>query len=76
MVDPFHRRAADIQMRATLGAAYTRWLCPKVFMNHGDILIDTIRYAYMDDDEMREKIVVEGRQHLEDALAGNKGLQP
>lgn len=74
ILDPFHRKTADIQMRATLGNAYNRWLGLKVFMNHGDILIDAIRYAYMDDDEIRKKIKVEGKKHLDAALAANKGL--
>ncbi len=73
-LDPFHRKAADLQMRATLGAAYNRWLSLKVFMNHADILVDTIRYAYMDDDEISRKIRVEGTEHLEAALAAHKGL--
>jgi len=74
VLDPFHRKTADIQMKYTLGSLYTPLLSLKVFMNHGDILIDAIRYAYMDDDEIRKKIKVEGKEHLYAALAAGKGL--
>jgi KDO2-lipid IV(A) lauroyltransferase len=74
ILDPFHRKTADIQMKHTLGSAYNRLLSLKVFMNHGDILIDAIRYAYMNDDEIEKKIRVEGKEHLDEALAGKKGL--
>ncbi len=74
LLDPFHRKTADVQMRATLGSAYTRWLSLRVFMNHGGILIDAIRYAFMDDDEIRNKVRVTGREHLDAALADGRGL--
>ncbi|MFY9398337.1 MAG: lysophospholipid acyltransferase family protein [Desulfomonilia bacterium] len=74
LVDPFHRRVAQIQMRHCLGDAYHPSLVRRVFMNHGDILVDTIKYAYMDDSAIRERIAIEGREHLDDALARGKGL--
>jgi KDO2-lipid IV(A) lauroyltransferase len=74
ILDPFHRKTADIQMKHTLGSAYNRLLSLKVFMNHGELLIDAIRYAYMDDDEIKKKIRVEGKEHLDTALAEGKGL--
>jgi KDO2-lipid IV(A) lauroyltransferase len=74
ILDPFHRKTADIQMKYTLGNLYNPLLSLKVFMNHGDILVDTIRYAYMDDDEIKKKIRVEGKEHLDAALASRKGL--
>ena len=74
VLDPFHRKTADIQMKYTLGSVYNPLLSLKVFMNHGDILIDAIRYAYMDDEKIRKKIKVEGKEHLDEALAAGKGL--
>ena len=74
ILDRFHRKTADVQMRATLGNAYNRWLSLRVFMNHGDILIDAIRYAFMDDEEIKNKVRVTGREHLDAALADGRGL--
>ena len=74
ILDPFHRKVATIQMKETLGNVYNPLLSLKVFMNHGDILIDAIRYSYMDDDEIRNNIKVEGKEHLDAALADGKGL--
>jgi KDO2-lipid IV(A) lauroyltransferase len=74
LVDPFHRRVAQIQLRHCLGEAYRPSTVRRVFMNHGDILVDTIKYAYMDDEEIRNRIVIEGKKHLDEALSGGKGL--
>ena len=48
VLDPFHRKTSDIQMKYTLGKAYHPLMSLRVFMNHGDILVDTIRFAFMD----------------------------
>ncbi len=74
LVDPFHRRVAQIQLRHCLGEAYRPSTVRRVFMNHGDILVDTIKYASMDDEEIRTRIVIEGKEHLDEALSGGKGL--
>ncbi len=73
-LDPFHRKAAQIQMRHALGDAYDPSIVRRVFMNHGDILVDTIKYAYMTVDEARGLIDVEGKEHLDAAIASRKGL--
>lgn len=74
LIDPFHRKVTGIQMQNTLGDAYSPDLVRRVFMFNGDILVDAIRYAYMDDREIRENITIEGREYLEEALASKKGL--
>ncbi len=74
LVDPFHRKVAEIQMRHALGDAYRPYLVRKVFMFHGDILVDAVKYAYMDVEEVRKRVVIEGREHLEAALSSGKGL--
>jgi lauroyl/myristoyl acyltransferase len=43
-------------------------------MNHGDILIDAIRYAYMNDIAILRRVTVEGREHLDIALATGRGF--
>jgi KDO2-lipid IV(A) lauroyltransferase len=43
-------------------------------MHHGDILVDTIKYAYMDDEEIKERIIIEGKENLDKALSSKKGI--
>jgi KDO2-lipid IV(A) lauroyltransferase len=74
LVDPFHRKIAYIQMSSALSLRKPWRLVLKVFMNQADILIDTIKYAYMNIEEIRAKIVVEGKEHLGEALARGRGL--
>jgi KDO2-lipid IV(A) lauroyltransferase len=71
---PLRRKIVKIQMRAALGIRNTAWITLKVFMNQGDILVDAIQYAYMSDEEIRAKIVVEGKENLDEALSSNRGL--
>jgi KDO2-lipid IV(A) lauroyltransferase len=72
-VDPFHRKIAGMQIHAALGMDDSR-LVRNVFMNQAEILVDTIKYAYLRDDQIREKIVVEGKEFLDEALAAGKGV--
>lgn len=74
LVDVFHRKVATIQIRAALGIANPWWLVLKVFMNQAVNLVDTIRYVYMSDEEVRARVVVEGKEHLDEALASGRGL--
>ncbi len=71
---PLRRRIVRIQMGSALDLRNPWRLVLKVFMNQGDILIDTIKYAYMSTEEIRAKILVEGKKHLDEALASNRGL--
>lgn len=71
---PLRRRIVTIQMQAALGRKEVGYLALKVFLNQVEYLVDTVKYAYMTDEELREKIVVEDREYLEEALAGKKGL--
>lgn len=72
--DPLHRKTAAIQMRTALGAAYHPGMPLQVFRHHGDILIDAIRYAYMDDAALRQRVTVEGQEHLTAARATGRGI--
>ena len=74
VLDPFHRKTADIQMKYALGKAYHPLMSLRVFMNHGDILVDTIRFAFMDKEEIRDRIVIEEREHLDRARQSNRGI--
>ncbi|HPR55104.1 MAG TPA: hypothetical protein PLV84_08230 [Deltaproteobacteria bacterium] len=74
LVLPYHRKVAAVQMRAALGVRHARLLTLKVFMNQAEILVDAIRYAYLSDEEIRARVVVEGKEHLHEALASGRGL--
>jgi KDO2-lipid IV(A) lauroyltransferase len=74
MVDAFHRTVALTQIRSALPAENAALLTIKVFMNQADILVDTIRYAYLSDDEIRARVRVDGREHLDKALASGRGI--
>jgi Kdo2-lipid IVA lauroyltransferase/acyltransferase len=71
---PLRRKIVNIQMRAALGIDNPFDLVLKVFMNQGDILVDAIKYAYLNDSEIRKRIVVEGKEHLDEALSSGRGL--
>lgn len=72
--DPFHRRIAAEQMKATIPEAYHWWTPLKSFMNNGDILIDTIRVSAMSDEELKSWVRIEGQEHLDQALATGRGI--
>jgi len=74
IVDPFHRRIARTQIHAALDVPNVDRLVMKVFMNEGELLVDSVRYAFLSDSEIRERIVVEGKEHLDEALASGRGL--
>ena len=71
---PLHRKIARIQIHHALGDADEKRITYKMFIHQGETIIDAIRYAYMDDNEIREKVVIEGREHLEAALASGRGI--
>ena len=74
LADPFHRKVARIQMQAALGLSHVRHLVLKVFMNQVEIMVDTIRYAFMSDEEIRSRVVVEGKEHMDEAQASGRGV--
>ncbi len=74
LLDPLHRRIAEIQMKNALGKGYSTGDSLRVFMRHGDILVDAIRFAYMDAEELSRRVTIEGRQFLDEALASNRGV--
>lgn len=71
---PLRRKLVMVQMEAALGAPDTLRLALRVFMNQGEILVDTVRYAYMDDAEIARRIRVEGNEHLDEALGRGAGV--
>jgi KDO2-lipid IV(A) lauroyltransferase len=61
-------------MRSALGIRDVHLLTLKVFMNQAEILVDAVRYAYLSDKEIREKVVVKNSEFLDEALASGRGL--
>jgi Kdo2-lipid IVA lauroyltransferase/acyltransferase len=74
LADPFHRKVARIQMQAALGLTRVWYIVLKVFVNQVEIVVDTIRYAFMSDEEIRSRIVVEGKEHMDEALSSGRGV--
>jgi Kdo2-lipid IVA lauroyltransferase/acyltransferase len=71
---PLRRKIANIQISAALSLANPWRLVLKVFMNQGEILVDAIKYAYLSDAEINTRVVVEGKEHLDEALASKRGI--
>ena len=74
LFDPFHRKVATIQIRSALGMENPWRLVLKVFMNEAEMIVDTIRYAFMSDEEIRSRIVVEGKENMDEAQASGRGV--
>jgi KDO2-lipid IV(A) lauroyltransferase len=71
---PLRRRLVEIQAGSALGLEDTGPLALEVFKNQGGILVDAIRYAFMDDTEIRSRIRVQGMEHFEAAMRAGKGV--
>ena len=71
---PLHREIARVQMRHVLGPDYHEGVLRESFMHQGGLFADMIRVAYMDDSELKSTVVVEGREHLDKALASGRSV--
>ncbi|HOO37099.1 MAG TPA: lysophospholipid acyltransferase family protein [Deltaproteobacteria bacterium] len=71
---PLHRRIAQLQIHTALGNVNEKILSLQVFMSQGDIFIDTVKFAYMDEDELKRHIVIEGRENIETAIDSDRGV--
>ncbi|HEY9159796.1 MAG TPA: hypothetical protein VIS94_01740 [Desulfomonilia bacterium] len=68
------RKIARIQMKAALGDAFEPGMVREVFLHHSDVFVDTIRYAYMNDDEIAERVEISGADNLMAAKASGRGI--
>ncbi len=68
------RKIAGVQMKAALGEAFEPVMVWEVFLYHSDVFVDTIRYAYMDDDEIAERVEISGADNLMAAKASGRGI--
>jgi lauroyl/myristoyl acyltransferase len=71
---PLHRRIAQVQIRAALGSVNEKILSLQLFMSQGDIFIDTVKFAYMDEAELKKHIVIEGRENIEAVIDSDRGV--
>ncbi len=71
---PLRRKIVKIQMSSALGLDNPWRLGLKVFMNQGEIMVDAIKYAYMSNEEIKARIIVEGKENLDEALSSGRGL--
>ena len=71
---PLHREIAAIQILQALGPKMAHKTARRSFMHLGDVIVDTIRFAYLDELALRERIMIEGREHIEGALASGRGV--
>jgi Kdo2-lipid IVA lauroyltransferase/acyltransferase len=68
------RKIAEIQMKAALGYDFRPEMIKKVFLNHADVFVDAIRYAYMDDEEIDKRIKITGAENLKAAQLSGRGV--
>lgn len=68
------RKIARVQMKAALGDAFEPGMIKEVFLYHSDVFVDTIRYAYMDNDEIAERVEITGADNLKAAKASGRGI--
>ncbi len=69
---PLHRKIVAIQMKATVG--YKPFMSLKVFRSQGEQIIDMIKYLYMDQAEIRRRVMILGRENLQQALSDKRGI--
>jgi KDO2-lipid IV(A) lauroyltransferase len=68
------RKIAEIQMKAALNDDFKPEMIKKVFLNHADVFVDAIRYAYMDDKEIVKRIQITGAENLRAAQESGRGV--
>jgi KDO2-lipid IV(A) lauroyltransferase len=70
----YHRKLVQVQMKYALGPTYHKFLPLKAFMNFGIIPVEIIKFSYLDDAEVKKRLVVEGMENVDAALATGRGL--
>ncbi|HHO75750.1 MAG TPA: hypothetical protein ENN05_04920 [Deltaproteobacteria bacterium] len=71
---PLHRRISQMQIHHALEGVNPWMMTLKVFMHQGDIFMDSVRFAFMKDADLKKRILIEGREHIESALASERGV--
>jgi KDO2-lipid IV(A) lauroyltransferase len=71
---PYYRKLVKIQMKNTLGSGYSRLLPIKAFMNFGIIPVEIIKFSYLNEAEIKKRLLVDGMENVESALADGRPI--
>jgi KDO2-lipid IV(A) lauroyltransferase len=71
---PYYRKLVKIQMKNALGSGYSRLLPIKAFMNFGIIPVEIIKFSYLNEAEIKKRLLVEGMENVESALADGRAI--
>jgi lauroyl/myristoyl acyltransferase len=71
---PYYRNMVTLQMKHALGSGYSRVLPIKAFMNFGVIPTEIIKFSYLSVDELKKRLIVEGMENVESALATGRAI--
>ena len=74
LISPYYRKMVELQMRNALGPVYNRGLLFKAFMHFGMLPVEMIKFAYLDDAEVKKRLIVQGTENLDAALKTGRGL--
>lgn len=71
---PYYRKLVKVQMKSALGSAYSRFLPIKAFMNFGIIPVDIIKFSYLNETEVKERLLVDGMENVASALEDGRSI--
>jgi KDO2-lipid IV(A) lauroyltransferase len=71
---PYYRKLVKIQMKNALGSGYSRLLPIKAFMNFGIIPVEIIKFSYLNEAEIKKRLLVDGMENVESALADGRPI--
>ena len=71
---PYYRKMVKVQMKSALGTAYSRFLPIKAFMNFGIIPIDIIKFSYLNESEVKARLLVEGMENVASAVEDGRAI--
>jgi len=71
---PYYRNLVQIQMKNALGSGYS-WALPlKAFMNFGIIPVDIIKFSYLNEDQVKKRLLVDGMKNVTSSLADGRSI--
>ena len=71
---PYYRKLVKIQMKNALGSGYSRLLPIKTFMNFGIIPVEIIKFSYLNEAELRKRMLVDGMENVASAVADGRSI--
>ena len=74
LISPYYRKMVELQMKTTLGPKYHKGLLFKAFMHFGILPLEMIKFAYLDDAEVKRRLIVHGMENVEKALESGRGI--